>query len=219
MTPVEALREAIVGELSAAAKYGACAELALRRGRPATRNLFRATAAAEEVHAKNHGRALEGWVGEEGAREALERGRKEAAISLGSGASHEAAGRTKADPLVACLAAALQGERWETRKMYPGMLKAVERSGGTWESVSGARGRDADAAVVDATWLTFSFARDAEAGHASLFRRAVKRAKRGKDFEVARFFTCSVCGHVAAGEIPEVCPICGHSADFFEEVA
>ncbi|HHY39133.1 MAG TPA: rubrerythrin family protein [Clostridia bacterium] len=60
------LEAAFAGESQAHMKYSAFAEEAEKAGKPNVARLFRAISYAEEVHAKNHLRALEGISGTEG---------------------------------------------------------------------------------------------------------------------------------------------------------
>ena len=63
--------------------------------------------------------------------------------------------------------------------------------------------------------LVFSQARDVEAEHANLYRRALTDliAQRSTDY-----YVCTVCGHIHEREAPETCPICGASKKAFEKV-
>jgi rubrerythrin len=63
--------------------------------------------------------------------------------------------------------------------------------------------------------LIFSQARDVEAEHAQLYRRALGHLMGERSTE---YYVCSVCGHVADGILPETCPICGASSSKFEKV-
>jgi rubrerythrin len=68
----------------------------------------------------------------------------------------------------------------------------------------------------EAAELVFSQARDVEAEHANLYKRALTDliAQRQTDY-----YVCSVCGHVHEREPPEKCPICGASKIAFEKVS
>lgn len=63
--------------------------------------------------------------------------------------------------------------------------------------------------------LIFSQARDVEAGHAELYKKALNHliAQRG-----TQYYVCKVCGHVADGILPEKCPVCGAPGAKFELV-
>lgn len=64
--------------------------------------------------------------------------------------------------------------------------------------------------------LTFSQARDVEAGHAALYKRALNAMLRD---EMVDYHVCTVCGYVAEREAPEQCPICGARRGQFQVVA
>jgi rubrerythrin len=91
---------------------------------------------------------------------------------------------------------ALAGETYEFTKMYPEMLE------------------DAKAAGDKGAQNGFSQANEAEKIHAEFFKKAM--ADPGK--EAPKIFVCRVCGHVAEGEAPEVCPICGGKRQGYFEI-
>ena len=98
------------------------------------------------------------------------------------------------------LKAAIGGETYEYREMYPPMLAEANRSG------------QARAARM------FGYAVEAEAVHAKLFQAALEAAAAGKDLSATSFYLCPTCGYVEVGEPPEVCPICGISGKKFVQV-
>ena len=63
--------------------------------------------------------------------------------------------------------------------------------------------------------LVFSQARDVEAEHANLYKRALDHliAQRFTDY-----YVCTVCGHISEREPPERCPICGAAKSAFEKI-
>jgi rubrerythrin len=63
--------------------------------------------------------------------------------------------------------------------------------------------------------LVFSQARDVEAEHAELYKRALSHLIAERSTE---YYVCTVCGHVADGRLPEKCPICGALSSKFEQV-
>jgi rubrerythrin len=63
--------------------------------------------------------------------------------------------------------------------------------------------------------LVFSQARDVEAEHANLYKRALTDLIAQRSTE---YYVCTVCGHVHEREAPENCPICGASKKAFERV-
>jgi len=64
--------------------------------------------------------------------------------------------------------------------------------------------------------LVFSQARDVEAEHAKLYRKALDHliAQRSTDY-----YVCTVCGHIAEREPPESCPVCGAPKLRFEKIS
>jgi rubrerythrin len=91
---------------------------------------------------------------------------------------------------------AINGETYEFEKMYPEMLE------------------DAKKANESAAISGFHMANEAEKVHAEFFKKAM--ANPGK--EAPKIFVCKVCGHVAEGECPEVCPICGGKKQVYFEI-
>ncbi len=61
--------------------------------------------------------------------------------------------------------------------------------------------------------LIFSQARDVEAEHAELYKKALGHliAEQGTEY-----YVCTVCGHIADGRVPDKCPICGAPNSRFE---
>jgi rubrerythrin len=61
----------------------------------------------------------------------------------------------------------------------------------------------------------FSQARDVEAGHAKIYKKALDHliAERSTDY-----YVCNVCGHIAERKKPENCPICGASQSRFKKI-
>lgn len=63
--------------------------------------------------------------------------------------------------------------------------------------------------------LTFTHAMDVEAGHAKLYRQAMRKLLRD---ETGDYYVCQVCGYVSDDVLPEVCPICGAKREMFKKV-
>jgi rubrerythrin len=89
------------------------------------------------------------------------------------------------------LGAAVSGETFEFKTMYPGYLAKAK-----------------SARNQQATW-SFDVANKVEQIHASLFSKAIETLKAGKKPASLDYFVCSVCGNTVEGEAPENCPICG----------
>lgn len=88
------------------------------------------------------------------------------------------------------LQAAIGGETYEFKEMYPPMLDQAKR-----DNHKAAR--------------MFGYAAEAEAVHAKLYAMALEAVKNGKDLSVGEIYLCPVCGHIEFGTPPEKCPICG----------
>ena len=94
------------------------------------------------------------------------------------------------------LAAAVDGETYETTTMYPPMLKQAE-------------------ADNHAAKRMFEYAMKAEAVHAKLYAMALEAVKSGKDLATTAFYLCPICGHIELGKPPASCPICGTKGEKF----
>lgn len=97
------------------------------------------------------------------------------------------------------LDAAIGGETFEYKEMYPPMLKEAESEGHRAKRM-------------------FGYAVKAEAIHAVLYKKALEAVKNGKDLTDTEFYLCPVCGHIELGSPPESCPICGVKAEQFVQV-
>lgn len=88
------------------------------------------------------------------------------------------------------LKAAIAGETYEYKEMYPPMH---------------------DQAVNDnhKAQRMFKYALDAEKVHADLYTLALAAAEQGKDFDVSEIYLCPICGHIELGKPENNCPICG----------
>jgi rubrerythrin len=94
------------------------------------------------------------------------------------------------------LRAAIAGETYEYKEMYPPMLAQAEADNHKARRM-------------------FGFAVKAEAVHASLYEMALEAVAQGKDLTESNFYLCPVCGHIEAGNRPESCPICGLKGERF----
>jgi len=98
------------------------------------------------------------------------------------------------------LKAAIGGETYESKEMYPPMVAEATRSGNQRAK------------------RMFAYAVEAEAVHAALFQAALDAVAAGKDLSATSFFLCPTCGHVEMGKPPETCPICGLAGSKFIRV-
>ncbi len=82
----------------------------------------------------------------------------------------------------------LAGEMHEFKNMYPQMIADAKEEG------------------AKAAEITFSHAMEVEKLHHELFQQALDNED---NFPVQDYYICPACGHTAAKEPPERCPICG----------
>ncbi len=83
---------------------------------------------------------------------------------------------------------AVEGETYEFTSMYPSFIE------------------DAGVEGQKQAERSFRLANEAEKVHAGLFIKAAKEPFMGKEFD---YHLCTVCGHIAEGAAPSVCPLCG----------
>jgi rubrerythrin len=94
------------------------------------------------------------------------------------------------------LEAAVAGETYEYKEMYPPMLEQ-------------ARADNHRAARM------FGYAVEAEEVHAKLYTMALEAVKKGQDLTGVDFYLCPVCGYIELGQAPETCPICKARGELF----
>lgn len=94
------------------------------------------------------------------------------------------------------LQAAIDGETYEYKEMYPPMLQQAEADNHKAKRM-------------------FGYALDAEAVHAKLYAMALEAVKQGKDLEGVDFYLCPVCGYIEFGKPTDACPVCGTKPEKF----
>jgi len=184
---IENLKEAINGESNAKRKYELYAEKAKEENLPEIAHLFKAISMAEAIHIKNHVRALEVITESEVKAENF--------VDVNEEALKLNVKETKSN-----LLDAINGETYETKKMYKIFLKNSKKEGN------------------DVAELSFSLARKAEKVHAQIFSRYLKQLEKNEIIEGRKIFVCQICGNVEFDDPPSVCPLCDHSQKFFNEV-
>ncbi len=97
------------------------------------------------------------------------------------------------------LEAALAGETYEYKEMYPPMVARAE--------AEGHRAR-----------VMLGWANKAEQVHARLFAQALEALRAGKDLSQLDIYLCPVCGDIELGEAPERCPICNAPGSRFQKL-
>lgn len=98
------------------------------------------------------------------------------------------------------LKAAVEGESYEFKTMYPDFAKEAQAEGN----------KAALASIQNAMAV--------EQVHAGLFGDAAKALAEDKDMPDQTIYVCSVCGNTIIGDAPDTCPVCGASKSRFEPV-
>jgi rubrerythrin len=158
------LRDAFAGEAKAHIRLLTFATRAEEEGYAQIAKLFRAVAAAEEVHAANHLRVL----------------------------GEAVTGSTEEN-----LAFSFERETTINEVTYPQFILEAEGEG--------------ERAAVQ----SFTYARDVEEGHATLYKKAMEHLLQD---ETSDYYVCGVCGYTSDGVSPERCPICGAQSKAFIKV-
>lgn len=95
------------------------------------------------------------------------------------------------------LGAAIEGETYEYKEMYPEMIKTAKDEGNKGAERS------------------FSAASRVEKIHADLYKKVLDNL--GKNEEVA-YYLCDICGNTVEGEAPDKCPVCGAPKNKFKKI-
>ena len=95
------------------------------------------------------------------------------------------------------LKAAISGETFEFKTMYPDMIKTAEAEGNK------------------AALRSFTFANEVEKIHAKLYQKALDNLKALPE---ADYYVCSVCGYTCENEAPDTCPVCNAKKKAFSKV-
>ncbi len=99
------------------------------------------------------------------------------------------------------LDAALSGETFEFKEMYPKYLEIAKHEGNKL-----------------AAW-SFDVANKVEQIHANLYAKAIEALKNNKALAETDYYVCSVCGNTVEGSPPERCPICGAPKNRFNKTS
>lgn len=94
--------------------------------------------------------------------------------------------------------AALGGETYEFKEMYPPMIE------------------DAKAEGNKKAELSFTYANEVEKVHAELFEKALESL--GKEGAEVDIYVCKVCGHTVEGEPPDQCPVCKAKKEMYKKI-
>lgn len=96
--------------------------------------------------------------------------------------------------------AAIDGEGYEYKEMYPQFLSEAEAEG--------------DQGAV----RTFKYALAVEETHHGMYAQALEAVQAGRDLPGGPIFVCPYCGHTVWGEAPDRCPVCNTAKEKFEEI-
>ena len=99
------------------------------------------------------------------------------------------------------LQAAIEGEGYEFREMYPAFIEEAEAEGNK------------------AALTSFRNANAVEKIHYDLYTKALETLAGGNDLPAAAIQVCDVCGNTVVGDAPDRCPVCGAPKAKFKEVA
>ena len=97
------------------------------------------------------------------------------------------------------VAAAIEGEGFEFKEMYPKMLQEAQAEGN-------------NAAIT-----SFANALAVEEVHHTLYSEALAAVDAGNDLSAKAIHVCEICGNTLH-EAPDTCPVCGASGDSFTEI-
>ena len=96
------------------------------------------------------------------------------------------------------LEAAIAGETFEFKQMYPEMIAAAQAEGNKEAARS------------------FSYANEVEKVHANLYQKLLDNLDASK--ENYPYFVCPTCGFTAEGNPPDVCPVCNVKGKMFKRI-
>ena len=173
---IDDLKAGIKGETTASAKYAAFAQKAREEGNANITSLFMAASKAEAIHAANHTKVLEGL------------GVKMEAFTP------EFEVKSTAENIKA----AIQGENYESTKMYPQFIA------------------DAKAEKVAKAEKSFNWDNDTEKKHEQYYTQALKALTATEINLPANYVVCPVCGNTYdRNKSDNKCAFCQTSKDKF----
>jgi rubrerythrin len=182
---LENLAKAFIGESMARNRYTMYASIARKEGYQQIGDLFIATADNEFEHAEWNMRML---------NSVMEKTGKKIELKVDSEIPHVV------KTTVENLAAAIEGEHYETTKMYPEFADVAQKEGFT------------DVAV-----RLRAIAR-AEAHHEERYTKLIEQIKSGTVFKKSEKvqWVCLKCGYVHDGLTPPLkCPSCDHDKSYY----
>jgi rubrerythrin len=96
------------------------------------------------------------------------------------------------------LEAAIAGEAFEFKEMYPEMIAAAQAEGNKEAARS------------------FNYANEVEKVHANLYQKLLDNLNASK--ESYPYYVCPTCGFTAEGNPPDVCPVCNVKGKMFKRI-
>ncbi|MBN1165399.1 MAG: rubrerythrin family protein [Candidatus Krumholzibacteriota bacterium] len=99
------------------------------------------------------------------------------------------------------LAAAIEGEGFEFKSMYPPYVSEAREEGQKQAQIS------------------FQNALAVEEIHYNLYRAALEAVEAGGDLPDRKVYVCAVCGNTVYDEAPDKCEICGAPRPQFKEIS
>jgi rubrerythrin len=100
----------------------------------------------------------------------------------------------------------------ETKTTEENLAESFQSERGVAEVAYAEFVRLAEAEGDRAAALHFSQSRDVEETHAKLYKEAMNHLLEERE---TTYYVCLVCGYVADGVRPPICPVCGAKADQF----
>lgn len=101
----------------------------------------------------------------------------------------------------------------EIKTTEENLAESFQSEQGVAEVAYGRFVKEAEAEGNQAAVLHFSQSRDVEETHAKLYKEAMNHLLEERE---TTYHVCLVCGYVADGVQPEVCPVCGASKEKFK---
>ena len=98
------------------------------------------------------------------------------------------------------LQAAVEGEGYEFREMYPGFIEQAKAENNERAEIS------------------FTHANAVEKIHYNLYQKALEALEAGQQLKEEPYFVCQICGNTVGGEAPDKCPVCGAPRSMFKKV-
>jgi rubrerythrin len=104
----------------------------------------------------------------------------------------------------------------EIKTTEENLAESFQSEKGVAEVAYGNFVREAEAEGNKAAVLHFRQSRDVEETHAKLYKEAMSHLLEERE---TTYQVCLVCGYVADGMLPEVCPVCGAPKEKFKAFA